>query len=114
METIEMAGTANFEKMTFPELIQTRDQLDAVIKARQTEALQDLHTELTHKAQQFGVTLEDVLQHAGKPHRAKRNIAPKYRDPENPQNTWAGRGRLPAWLQTHLDAGRDKHEFLID
>ncbi|MEY2622455.1 MAG: hypothetical protein RIT26_2275 [Pseudomonadota bacterium] len=29
---------------------------------------------------------------------AGRKVAPKYRDPANPQNTWTGRGRMPRWV----------------
>jgi len=36
---------------------------------------------------------------AGKP------VAPKYRNPANPSETWAGRGRAPAWAQALKDAG---------
>ena len=25
-------------------------------------------------------------------------VAPKYRDPANPANTWTGRGRMPKWV----------------
>ncbi|MDI9329771.1 MAG: H-NS histone family protein [Alphaproteobacteria bacterium] len=29
---------------------------------------------------------------------AGRKVAPKYRDPANPDNTWTGRGRMPQWV----------------
>lgn len=29
---------------------------------------------------------------------AVRKVAPKYRDPANPNNTWTGRGRMPRWV----------------
>src|SRR6185503_4843071 len=80
MEIAQVERTASFQEMTFPELIQRRDELDAIIKARQTEALEGLHRELASKAQLFGVTLDDVLQHARKPRRVKRPVAAKYRD----------------------------------
>ena len=27
-----------------------------------------------------------------------RKVLPKYRNPENPEETWTGRGRSPAWI----------------
>jgi DNA-binding protein H-NS len=30
---------------------------------------------------------------------AGKKVAPKYRDPANPSNTWTGRGRMPQWVQ---------------
>ena len=32
---------------------------------------------------------------------------PLYRNPENPAETWSGRGRPPAWVREALEAGLD-------
>jgi len=36
---------------------------------------------------------------------AGKKVAPKYRDPSNPANTWTGRGRMPQWVQALNAAG---------
>lgn len=36
-----------------------------------------------------------------------------YRDPENENNTWAGRGIMPKWLQAKLDAGHKLEDFKL-
>jgi DNA-binding protein H-NS len=36
---------------------------------------------------------------------ASKKVAPKYRDPANPANTWTGRGRMPQWVQALNAAG---------
>ncbi len=40
-------------------------------------------------------------------------VAPKYRNPANADETWAGRGKPPRWLATYLDNGRKIEEFRI-
>jgi DNA-binding protein H-NS len=40
-------------------------------------------------------------------------VEPKYRNPANAAETWAGRGKPPRWLSVHLDNGRKLEEFLI-
>lgn len=40
-------------------------------------------------------------------------VAPKYRNPANAAETWAGRGKPPRWLATYLEQGRRMEEFLI-
>ncbi|HEV8693035.1 MAG TPA: H-NS histone family protein [Lysobacter sp.] len=40
-------------------------------------------------------------------------VAPKYRNPANNAETWAGRGKPPRWLAVYLDKGRNLDEFLI-
>ena len=36
---------------------------------------------------------------------AGQKVAPKYRNPANPEQTWAGRGRAPAWADLLRQAG---------
>jgi DNA-binding protein H-NS len=38
-------------------------------------------------------------------------VAPKYRDPENPSNTWAGRGAVPRWMKERIKSGAKKEDF---
>jgi DNA-binding protein H-NS len=40
-------------------------------------------------------------------------VVPKYRNPLNHAETWAGRGKLPRWLRNQIGAGRKLNEFLI-
>lgn len=51
------------------------------------------------------------------PHReAKRaypKVLPKYRNPRNPEETWAGRGKQPRWLVAQLRTGRKLEDFRI-
>lgn len=44
---------------------------------------------------------------------AGMKVAPKYRNPANPDETWSGRGKQPRWLQTYASQGRAPDEFLI-
>jgi len=45
--------------------------------------------------------------------RAKSVIVPKYRNPENADETWSGRGKPPRWMSAYLEQGKSKDEFLI-
>jgi DNA-binding protein H-NS len=40
-------------------------------------------------------------------------VEPKYRNPANPAETWAGRGMQPKWLANETAKGRKLEEFLI-
>ena len=40
-------------------------------------------------------------------------VFPKYRNPDNPSETWAGRGKLPRWLTAKLSSGKKLEDFLI-
>jgi DNA-binding protein H-NS len=40
-------------------------------------------------------------------------VAPKYRNPEVPAETWAGRGLRPRWLVAALKGGKKVEDFAI-
>ena len=40
-------------------------------------------------------------------------VAPKYRNPGNAEETWAGRGKPPRWLAVQLEQGKKLEDFLI-
>ena len=58
-----------------------------------------------------GMSLDEVL---GKGRKGKGTVAPKYRDPKNPENTWTGRGRMPLWMVAATKGSKvKKDDFLI-
>lgn len=45
---------------------------------------------------------------------AGTKVAPKYRNPENPSETWSGRGKHPKWMVQAMEKhGRKAEDFLI-
>ena len=40
-------------------------------------------------------------------------VKPKYRNPANPTQTWAGRGNRPRWFSDALSAGKKEKDLLI-
>jgi DNA-binding protein H-NS len=41
-------------------------------------------------------------------------VLPKYQNPGNPSETWAGRGKQPRWLVSQLKTGKKINDFLIN
>lgn len=41
-------------------------------------------------------------------------VLPKFRNPANPSETWAGRGKQPKWLVSQLRGGKKIEDFLIE
>jgi DNA-binding protein H-NS len=44
---------------------------------------------------------------------ARGSVAPKYRNPKDPSQTWAGRGLQPHWVRDALKSGKKLDSFLI-
>ena len=45
--------------------------------------------------------------------RSLGKVAPKYRNPDNPKETWSGRGMHPRWLAEKVRRGASAADFLI-
>jgi DNA-binding protein H-NS len=46
--------------------------------------------------------------------RAYPTVLPKFRNPDNMSETWAGRGKKPRWLSAQLKSGKQIEDFRID
>ncbi|MGY1408670.1 MULTISPECIES: H-NS histone family protein [unclassified Luteimonas] len=40
-------------------------------------------------------------------------VAPKYRNPASPEETWTGRGKHPRWMAALVKKGKKPEDFLI-
>jgi len=91
---------------------QVEDALSKVDERRRQEAIRAAK----QSVEEFGFSLEEILAFASGSGRkrasSERNDGvPKFRNPENPQETWSGRGRRPLWLNRQIEAGRSQDEF---
>jgi DNA-binding protein H-NS len=41
-------------------------------------------------------------------------VLPKFRNPKQPSETWAGRGKKPRWLTAQLKSGKQIDDFRIE
>lgn len=97
----------DISSLSLPELKKLEAQAVQEIKARQKGELEKARAEMLAIAQRVGVPLTQLI--AGAPKNAakgnKKAVAALYRNPENQELQWSGRGRQPlwvkAWLQTH-------------
>ena len=97
--------TPEIEALPFDELRTLHREVGALISKRRHEALE----QLKHQIAVLGFSPDDLA--APKAKRGK--AAAKYRDAEQPDNTWSGRGKHPRWLKDKLEQGHTLEEFLI-
>jgi DNA-binding protein H-NS len=85
-----------------------------------TDDLWSLHVEVSHLLQQRiqaeKLRLEERLKQLEAPVSGRRpypSVPPKYRNPDQPSETWAGRGKQPRWLMAQLRSGKRIEDFRI-
>jgi DNA-binding protein H-NS len=95
------------KSMTIDKLLKLKDEIDDTLTAKISEQRRTLEAELS-KLGRF-----ESGKKAGRGVRAGSSVAPKYRNPENPSETWAGRGLKPRWLAAALKGGGKIEDFAI-
>jgi DNA-binding protein H-NS len=108
-----MARGDDLEGYSVKELRDLRSRIDVAIVERQKAERTELREKMKALAAASGLSLEDVLgTKRGKG--GKGSVAAKYRNPDNPAETWAGRGRMPLWLNEKLKKrGVTKADFAV-
>ena len=98
---------------------QARKRSDALKKRK---PIATVRKEVTALARKHGYTLAELAggapagaaKRAAKAKVGKRaKVAPKYRNPAKPTETWAGRGKPPRWLAAEIKKGRKLADFAI-
>jgi len=97
----------DLKAMTVDQLWNLHEKLVAELGQKITEEKAKLETRL----RQINSTR---LESNGSPERRPYpKVHPKYRNPKNPQEAWAGRGKQPRWLTDQLRTGKQLDDFLI-
>jgi DNA-binding protein H-NS len=106
-----MARTSDLEKMSYAELTEMEIRIGKLIIEKRDAERAALRGKLTDLARQHGFDINDLV---GRGRKRNGSVAAKYRDPQNPENTWTGRGRMPRWMAAAMKGGKVKKEdFLI-
>ncbi|HZX72409.1 MAG TPA: H-NS histone family protein [Rhodanobacter sp.] len=93
------------------------NELISKAQLRQDEMRKEKVVKLREKVHNLikaeGYTFEDVFGSARKAKRSGGKVAPKYRNPANPAQTWSGRGKRPHWFNDALKAGKKEKDLAI-
>lgn len=98
-------------KIPLKDLLALQELLSKAIANRREQEKLALYEKITALALESGFSLDELLN----PKQASKKAPPKvrYRNPNNKDETWTGKGRKPKWLLELLDAGRQLDEFAV-
>jgi len=104
-----MARTSNsLDSMSYAELSQMEARIERLKIEKQNTERNELRHRIIAMVKAQGFEIHDLF---GKGR--KGSVAVKYRDPQNPENTWTGRGRMPRWLVAATKGGKVKREDFL-
>jgi DNA-binding protein H-NS len=108
---IAMNVTAtNLKSMSLDRLSKLRDQVNAILREKVAEERRAVESRLG-RLDRLGV---NGARAKGVGRGPRGAVPPKYRNPENPAETWAGRGLKPRWLAAALKSGKKLEDFSIE
>jgi DNA-binding protein H-NS len=120
--SIDLRGLSAKELSTL--ITQAKQQQNKLAKRT---PIATIRSKITRFAKAEGYTLEELFgvssgtgrgrKAAAKPGpkagRKLGKVAPKYRNPANPKETWTGRGKQPRWMAALTAKGKKPEDFLI-
>jgi len=105
-----MARADGLDKKSFAELAAIEARIKRLKIEKENAERAAVRQRVTDLAKQHGFDIHDLLGRRGK---GKGSVAPKYRDPKNPENASTGRGRMPRWLVAAIKGGKaSKEDYL--
>jgi DNA-binding protein H-NS len=111
-----MAAVGTLKSMSIEKLSKLQAQIEAALSAKVVEERRELEAKLS-QLPRLGDGHAGASGRLGRPRGGislrGRIVAPKYRNPENPSETWAGRGLKPHWLAAAMKSGKKLEDFAI-
>ncbi len=107
------ASAPDFGSMSIDELWQLHEELSRVLSARLTDEKRQLEKKLAQLRRDSHAARADVRERGASERRKYPQVLPKYRNPNQPSETWSGRGKQPKWLVAALETGHKIEEFAI-
>lgn len=90
--------------MTMIQLRHLQDQLAQELKRRERKDLTQARDQILAIAQGAGIPLKQLIIDDRPPRAGK--VAVRYRNPDNAEQQWTGRGRQPLWFKSWVESGQ--------
>ena len=100
----------NLKSMSISRLTDLRHRVEGALASKVIDQRRALESELAKLSRLQGAK---TLRKSGSGLGVRGPVPPKYRNPQNPDETWAGRGLRPKWLIAAIKGGKSADDFLI-
>jgi DNA-binding protein H-NS len=101
----------NLNELSLKELKDLQGQVAKAIGTFEDRKKKEALAELEEKARSMGFSLAELT--GATVARKRAPAAAKYANPENPSDTWSGRGRKPRWFEAAIKAGKNPEDMSV-
>jgi DNA-binding protein H-NS len=110
-------GSTSLDAMSIDEMWNLHEEIGRILSARLTSEKRELEKRLAQlrieKEMPRPVSMSRQSKEGRRERRKYPRVFPKYQNPDDPSETWSGRGKQPRWLTTALKTGHTIEEFAI-
>lgn len=101
--------------LSVEELKRLQREAEVLIASKKEQAIQDAYNQVIEIAAGLDLTIEQLLEYGAQKRKSptRKTVEPRYRNKNNPEETWTGRGKQPRWLVAELEKGASLEDFLI-
>jgi DNA-binding protein H-NS len=106
----------DLSSLTIDDLMKLYERVGAILATKlehEKRKLEDRLAKLSHRSASEQPRGRGEQRRTTKPRRGYPPVLPKFRNPADPTQTWAGRGKQPRWLASQIKAGKKVADFLI-
>ncbi|MFD1795092.1 H-NS histone family protein [Paracoccus aurantiacus] len=101
----------DIDNLSLKDLQELRTKVERAIVSFEERKRREAMAAADAAAREHGFSLNELT--GVKASRRGGKVAPKYANPEDPSQTWTGRGRRPQWVQAALSAGKSLDDLAI-
>ena len=110
--------TIDISRLNESQLTALIGKIQARLQELQLEKVARVRDKVIAMITSEGLDYAELMEHTALARRKKRGskrakVAPKYRNPADPSQTWSGRGRQPRWFKAALRKGKTERSLLI-
>jgi len=104
----------DLDAMSVDEMWRLHEKIGQLLSVRLTSEKRELEKRLA-KLRRENETPASSAESTAVPRERRKypRVYPKYQNPDEPSETWSGRGKQPRWLAAALKTGHKIEEFMI-
>lgn len=110
-------GDQDFDNMSLADLRDLRGKVDRAINGFNDRRRREAVAAAEDAVRKLGfASLSEVTRRQRGKGAARSSASPapgRYVNPEDPSQTWSGRGRRPAWLVEGINSGKSLEDFAV-
>ncbi|HDV0686100.1 H-NS histone family protein [Acinetobacter baumannii] len=105
----------DISELSVEELKRLQEEAEALIASKKDQAIEDAYNQIIEIAENVGFSVEQLLEFGAQKRKktTRKSVELRYRNKNNAEETWTGRGKQPRWLVAEIEKGAKLEDFLI-